>query len=142
MLEHGLLASLDPAASSHPPPIEACCRPHRLHYALRPSRSMAALRQPSDAISSGGPHSPSSCRDRIKARKITLLRPYGASIGLGQRTLNCNSAVVEGREESGAPPGRRGVTNRWLRSSSECNSQRGAFRETEGRFMDSRGARL
>lgn len=36
-----------------------------------------------------------SCRHRIKAWKITLLCPYGGSIGLGQWTLNCNSAIVE-----------------------------------------------
>lgn len=39
--------------------------------------------------------SPCSCRHRIKACKITLLCPYGDSIGLAQWTLNCNSAIVE-----------------------------------------------
>lgn len=40
-------------------------------------------------------HSLSRHRHRIKAWKITLLCLYGASITLGQRTLNCNSATVE-----------------------------------------------
>lgn len=76
-----------------------------LSHTLCPSLScsMAALRQPSpiQMPSLQGP-SLSSCRHRIKAWKITLLCPYGASIGLGQRTLNCNSTIAEKKKVSWA----------------------------------------
>lgn len=68
---------------------------HALCSSLPPSMA-APLRQPSpfQMPSLQGP-SLSSSRHRIKAWEITLLCPYGASIGLGQRTLNCNSAIEE-----------------------------------------------
>lgn len=56
-----------------------------------------SLRQPSpiEMPSLQGPSPSSCCRHRIKALEITLLCSNGASIGLGQRTLNCNFSIVE-----------------------------------------------
>lgn len=81
----------------HPYALCHGCSPSHIHYVLSsPSPRAASLRQPSpiQMPSLRGP-SLSSCRHRIKAWEITLLRPYGASIGLGQRTLSRNSAIVE-----------------------------------------------
>ena len=80
-------------------PHQGCYLPLSLSHTLGPalSRSMAAsspIQMPSLQIPSL-----SGCRHRIRAWEITLFCPYGASIALSQRTLNCNSAAVE-KEES------------------------------------------
>lgn len=82
-----------------PSRLQSTSRLQLASHALCPSIpcSMAAsLRQPSPIqMASLRGSSLSSSRHRIKAWEITLLCPYGASIALGQRTLNCNSATVE-----------------------------------------------
>lgn len=106
MLHCALLESLDPDVSFHfspTLPIKACCCPYHIHYVL-PSLAQWLLlgSHPQFRCHLFRGPSLSSCRHRIKAWKITLLCPYGVSIGLGQRTLNCNSAIVEKKKVSWA----------------------------------------